>query len=303
MTGAAPTEARPLLGVFWMLVTGVLFVAVQTTVKAIGPDIPAAQSAFLRFLIGLVFVAPMLWGLREVRIGRRDIGLFVLRGVVHTLGVVCWFYAMTQITIAEVTAMNFLAPIYVTIGAAMFLGEPIRARRIAAIVVAMLGALVILRPGVREIGPGHLAMAVTGLSLGASYLMAKLLSGRYSAATVVAMMSLVVTILLAPFAWAVWVPPTLEQTGLMFAVAFFATVSHYTMTLAFRAAPLSVTQPVTFLQLIWATALGALVFAEPVDIWVIAGGCIIIAAVSFITWREAMLKRETVAPPHVATKL
>lgn len=74
-------------------------------------------------------------------------------------------------------------------------------------------------------------------------------------------------------------------------MALFATAGHYTMTLAFAAAPVTVTQPVTFLQLVWAVALGAILFAEPVDPWVIAGGSLILAAVVFITWREAVLKR------------
>ncbi len=74
------------------------------------------------------------------------------------------------------------------------------------------------------------------------------------------------------------------------------------MTLAFAAAPLTVTQPVTFLQLVWATALGALVFAEPIDIWVIIGGLVILGSVTFITWREAMLNRQ-ITPASPATKL
>jgi drug/metabolite transporter (DMT)-like permease len=64
------------------------------------------------------------------------------------------------------------------------------------------------------------------------------------------------------------------------------------MTLAFRAAPLAVTQPVTFLQLIWSVSIGALFFGEPADHWVVAGGAMILAAVSFITWREARDKRK-----------
>ena len=78
-------------------------------------------------------------------------------------------------------------------------------------------------------------------------------------------------------------------------VACFATAGHYTMTLAFAAAPLTVTQPVTFLQLVWAVLLGALVFDEGFDGWVILGGTIIMAAVSFITWREAVARRREAA--------
>jgi drug/metabolite transporter (DMT)-like permease len=92
----------------------------------------------------------------------------------------------------------------------------------------------------------------------------------------------------------------LAQLAWLFLVAIFATIGHFTMTLAFRAAPMTVTQPVTFLQLVWATILGAAVFSEPVDGWVVLGGVIILASVSFIAWRESVLKRRAIAPP--ATK-
>ena len=85
------------------------------------------------------------------------------------------------------------------------------------------------------------------------------------------------------------------QLGWLFLVAVFATIGHLTMTLAFRAAPMTVTQPVTFLQLVWASTLGALVFAEPIDRYVVLGGLVIFASVSFITWREAVLKRRALA--------
>ena len=94
--------------------------------------------------------------------------------------------------------------------------------------------------------------------------------------------------LVAPVAWVVWVPIGWVDLGWLFVCALFATLGHYTMTLAFRAAPLAVTQPVTFLQLVWATALGVIVFNEPIDGFVVLGGTLIIISVSFITWREAI---------------
>ena len=81
----------------------------------------------------------------------------------------------------------------------------------------------------------------------------------------------------------------------MFVVACIATAGHYTMTLAFANAPVSVTQPVVFLQLVWSVTVGALFFGEPADTWVILGGAVIIAATTFIAIREAMLKRRSPA--------
>ena len=298
----AQTHNRPVAGVIWMLVTGVMFVAVTAIVKYVGSELPAAEAAFLRYLLGLVFLIPMIGPIRRAKLTPRALKLFGFRGVVHTLGVTLWFYAMTQISIAEVTAMNYLAPVYVTIGAAFFLGEKLALRRILAVVAALVGAMVILRPGFRELSPGHFAMLITAVMFAGSYLTAKVMADEVSPAVVVGMLSITVTIGLAPLAAMVWVTPTLEQLGWMFLLACFATAGHYSMTLAFQAAPVTVTQPVTFLQLFWAVLLGALVFDEAIDGWVIFGGLIILAAVSFITWREAMLKRAT-TPPVPATKV
>ncbi|WP_411890199.1 DMT family transporter [Yoonia sp. SDW83-1] len=294
--------SHPLKGIFWMVVTGFNFVAVTAIVKHVGDDLPAAQAAFLRYILGLVFLIPMIRPILAARLTPRQLRLFGLRGLVHTVAVILWFFAMTRIPIAEVTAMNYLSPIYITLGAALFLGEKLPPRRLAAVIVALIGALIILRPGVKVIDPGHIAMLGTAIGFAAGYLIAKQLSGEVSAVVVVGMLSITVTIGLAPFALAVWVTPTLGQLGWMFLVACFATAGHYTMTLAFAAAPLTVTQPVTFLQLVWAVLLGYLAFGEAVDAWVILGGAIIMAAVSFITWREALARR-AITPVVNATKV
>lgn len=297
MRGMA-AQNRPLTGVIWMVLTGLNFVAVTAIVKHIGNDVPAAQGAFLRYLLGLVFLIPMIRPIVAAHLTRRQIKLFAARGVVHTIAVILWFFAMARIPIADVTAMNYLSPVYVTLGAALILKEPLPPRRLAAVVMALIGAVIILRPGFREIDTGHIAMLGTALMFAAGYLIAKQLSGEVSAAVIVGMLSITVTIGLAPFAWTVWVHVSMANVGWLFLVACFATAGHLTMTMAFAAAPLTVTQPVTFLQLIWAVALGALFFAEPLDGWVVFGGAVIMASVSFITWREALAKRRITPVAH-----
>ncbi|MDC1399616.1 DMT family transporter [Yoonia sp.] len=295
-------QSRPVVGIFWMVFTGLMFVAVTAVVKHIGSDVPAAQAAFLRYVLGLVFLLPMIKPILAAHLTGRQKKLFWARGAVHTLAVILWFFAMARIPIAEVTAMNYLSPVYVSLGAALFLGEKLPPRRLAAVIMALIGAMIILRPGMKEVEIGHIAMLGTAVFFAAGYLIAKQLSGEVSAAVVVSMLSITVTVGLAPFAAAVWITPTLEQLGWLFLVACFATAGHYSMTLAFAAAPLTVTQPVTFLQLVWAVLLGAVVFGEAVDGWVIFGGAVIMASVTFITWREAVARRR-ITPAAVETKV
>lgn len=286
-----------------MLAAGVSFVVMTALVKSMGSAMHPIQAAFLRYLLGTVFVLPALRPIISANLTARHWRLFGLRGMVHAVGVMLWFFAMTQIPLAEVTAMNYLTPIYVTLGAVFFLGEVMAGRRIAAIMVALLGALIILRPGFREVSAGHLAMLGTSLMLGASYLLAKVTVDELSAGIVLAQLSIWVTLALAPFAALVWTAPGLTDLGMLFLVALTATAGHYFMTLALKAAPVAVTQPVTFLQLVWSISIGWLIFAEPVDLWVVAGGTLILGAVSFITWREAVLKRRALTPVNIAPKL
>lgn len=290
---ASPQSNRPVEGIVWMLVTGLNFVAVTGIVRYLGTDLPAAQGAFIRFLWGIVFLAPSLFLAFRSGLPRGAMPLFGLRGALHTVAVILWFYAMARIPVAEVTAIGYLNPIVVTVGAALLLGEALAFRRIAAIGVALVGALIVLRPGLRELEAGHVAQLGAAVSFGLSYLVAKRLAGLAPAGVIVAVLSLTVTVGLLPFALAVWVPVSLAQVGWLGLVAVFATAGHYTMMRAFAAAPLTVTQPVTFLQLVWASLLGALVFGEAVDPFVLAGGAVIIAAITYITWREARLARAT----------
>lgn len=283
--------------------TGFCFVAVTALVKYMGPRLPPVEMAFLRYLLGLVFLIPAVRSLRQAHLTKRQWGLFGIRGLVHGGGVMLWFYAMVRIPIADVTAMNYLAPVYVTIGAALFLGETLAFRRIMAVLMALVGAVIILRPGFREISSGHFAMLGAAVVFGGSYLTAKVMADEVKPAVVVAMLSIFVTLVLTPFAIMQWVTPTVGDLALLFCVACFAVAGHYTMTLAFAAAPLTVTQPVTFSQLVWAVLVGYLFFDETIDIWVVIGGLVILGSVVFITWREAVLKRGETTPPVNATKM
>lgn len=297
-----PNYGRPWVGICWMLLTGFLFVGVTGIVRYVGSDVPAPEAAFIRYAFGTLFILPFM-GTKWTQVLTGGLfGVFALRGLCHAMGVILWFYAMARIPIAEVTAIGYLAPIYIAIGAAVFLGEKLAARRIAAIIAAFIGAMVILRPGIQEISNGQLAQVMAAPLFAVSYLVAKRLTARANPSLVVGMLSIFVTIGIAPFAYAVWITPSLTEVMWLATVGVLATTGHFTMTKAIHAAPLAVTQPVTFLQLIWATILGLVMFGEAVDFWVLLGGGIIISAVSFISYREWVLSRREKTPAALAIK-
>ncbi len=297
MTSAyiARSEGSPVIGIGWMVAAGLCFVGMTVMIKAVGAALPAAQTALLRFALGLPFLLPMLPALLRARITPRHWRLLGLRAVLHSAGVGLWFYAIARIPLGDMTAINYLNPIWVTVGAALLMGERLPPRRLAAVGAAFLGALVVLRPGVREIDPGHIAMLGTAMLIASGYLVVKRLSSELAPEVIVAMLSLMVPLALAPFAFTVWETPGLAALLQLTMAAGLGTAGHYAMTRAFAAAPLTVTQPVTFLQLVWAVLIGAVAFGEPVDPFTVLGGAIIMGSVMFITWREARARRAAIA--------
>ncbi len=288
---AAERAAGNLRGIAWMLLTGLLFVCVTGIVRHLGTDMAAVQAAFLRYVFGLFLILPVLIRQRGIQVIPRRMGLYALRGVVHGVAVMLWFVAMARIPIAQVTALGYTAPIFTTIGAALFLGETLRARRIGAVLVAFGGAMIIVRPGIEEVSLGAIAQLTAAPLFAASFILAKKLTETESSSTIVAYLSVFVTLVLLPPALMVWRTPTWEELAWLFMTAVLATLGHYTLTRAFQAADLAVTQPVSFLQLIWATLLGFYVFGEQPDVWTWVGGGVVVASATYISHREARARR------------
>jgi drug/metabolite transporter (DMT)-like permease len=274
-------------GVAWMALTGLLFVAVTGIVRHLGSDMNPIQAAFIRYAMGVVIMAPLLLRVRWSRLApRRRLGMYLARGIVHGAAVMLWFYAMAHIPIAEVTALGFTAPIFTTIGAALFLGERVRARRIGAVLVGFAGAMIILRPGIAAIDPGAIAQLIAAPLFAASFILAKKLTETDSSGVIVGVLTVIVTLMLLGPAMLVWRTPTLGELGWLFATASFATAGHLTLTQAFRSAEITVTQPVAFLQLIWATLLGFYVFGEQPDLFTWIGAAVIVSSATYIAHRE-----------------
>ncbi len=278
-------------GIAWTVVSGLLFVGVTAIVRHIGDELNPIQSAFIRYAFGIPLLAPFFLRHGLPNLKTAHLGLNALRGLLHGIGVMLWFFAMTQIPIADVTALSFTAPIYVTIGAALFLGERFRLRRLVAVVIAFLGTLVIVRPGLIEIEWGTAAQLIAAPLFAGSMLIAKHLTRDGNAADIVAYMSIFVTLTLLPPALYVWQTPTWTQIGWLALTSVFATAGHVALTRAYQATDITVTQPISFLQLVWAVLLGYFLFAETPDLWTIVGGFIIVASASYIAHREARARR------------
>jgi len=275
-----------LRGIVWMLLTGVLFVGVTVTVRYLGTNMNPVQAAFIRYCFGILMILPLLSraGVFSLTPGR--LGFHALRGLMHGGGVMLWFLAMSRIPIAEVTALGFTTPIFATLGAAVFLSERLKSYRVVAVVLGFIGALLILRPGFRVIDIGALAQLGAAPLFACSYLMAKSATRRESSAMIVVLLSVFCTLILALPALLVWRTPTIEELMLLGLTALLATSGHYCMTRALKAADVSAVQPFTFLQLVWATILGLVLFGERPDLWIWLGGAVIVGSATWMAHQE-----------------
>lgn len=286
-----------------MLLTGLMFACVTGVIRYLGSDMPAIQGAFIRYAIGTLMIAPLFlrnWtGIPE----RKTLQLYAVRGLIHGVAVILWFFAMARVPMAEVTALGYVAPIFVTIGAALFLGERLHLRRLFGVGAGFVGAMVIIRPGFEEINLGQLAQLSAAPLFAASFIIAKKLTAQENSSMIVGLLSVGCTLTLLPGAILQWRPPTVEEIGWLSLSALLATTGHFTLSKAFAAAPITVTQPLSFLQLVWATVIGVMLFGEPIDPFVVLGSLIVVSAVTYISHREIQARKHASTPPAVATKV
>lgn len=274
-------------GLIWVALGGLFFVVFVAIVRYIGNELHALETAFIRYALSIVVLAPIFLrhGLRPFR--SQHIAQHAFRGFVHAIAVMLWFYAATKIPLAEVTALSFISPIFVAIGASLFLGERLTVRRIAVIIIGIFGVMIILRPGVAAIHVGAIAMLVAAPLFATSKILTKSLVRYDSTTTIVVYLSIFSTLTMAVPAWFVWQTPTLHEFFWLFGTAFFATISHLCITRGLTSVDITVAQPVEFLQLVWSTLLGIIIFSEQPSIWVWIGAGIIVASATYIARYES----------------
>ena len=281
-------------GIFWMIITGILFCAMTACVKTMGTSLSASQSGFIRYVFGLIILAPFCLKLDLKDLRKKVLSVLILRGSIHSLAVIAWFYAIARIPMADVTALYYLVPIFVMVGASYFFNEQLSVIRGSCIIIAFFGTIIILRPGLREISLGHLSMLLATIAFGISFLLAKKVTSDVKPIMIVFMLTLIVTIWLAPIAFIQWRDPPFQDLIKLALVAAFATSAHLTMYIAFKTTPLNITQPIVFLDLVWAVLVGLIVFGERIDVWVLVGGSLIVIAISLLGWHDIKSKNQAI---------
>ena len=275
----------------WMVLGGFLFSLLNTIARDLTLHLDVYQSQFLRYLFGLLVILPWVW--RDGWRAYKPVNLAgqFWRGGVHTLGLVLWFTALPQISLADMTAIGFTGPIFIMLGAAWFLGEPMRKDRWIAAIIGFSGVLVVVLPKMSGDGGWYnLVMLASAPVFAASFLITKALTRYEKPGVIVLWQALTVTVLSLPMAIPNWQMPSPMQWLAFAATGVLGTLAHYCLTRAFALADISATQSLRFLDLVWASVLGWLVFGDVPSQSTWLGAFVILWATVWIARREGRRK-------------
>ena len=278
-------------GLLYMLMATVVLACMHGLVRYLGDDLHPFVIAFYRNLFGLVAILPLVFraGLSGLR--TRHPKLMLLRSLSGIVAMLTWFYGLSKVPTAEATALSFTAAIFSALVAYLMLGEKMRRHRWFAIFGGFIGVIVVLQPNTDNYNPYMLLILVSCVFWGLSVTLVKLLTQTDSTTSIVAWMSILLTILSLPPALFYWQWPSLEQYLLLGIMGVLATLGHLGMTQALSLADTTAVMSIDFMRLIWAAIIGAFFFSDAFDIYTWIGAAIIFASGLYIIFRESQVRK------------
>ncbi|WP_299348829.1 DMT family transporter [uncultured Shimia sp.] len=303
---------NPIRGIALKLISVLLFSIMASCIKAASAHVPPGEAVFFRSIFALPVIFGWLLLRRELRTGLKTdnvMGHF-WRGVIGTTAMALGFSALGLLSLPEVTAIGYAAPLLVVVFAAMFLGEQVRLFRLSAVGLGLLGVMIVLYPRLSSLsGENRDAVAALGavLTLGSATFMAlaqihirRLVQTEKTSAIVFyfTLSSALLSLLTLPFGW---VMPTGYEALLLVAAGLLGGIAQIFLTSAYRFAPASTVAPFDYASMLLAIVIGYFIFAETPTIHTLAGAALIICAGVLIIWRERQLglkrgARKTLTP-------
>lgn len=274
-----------------VLVGSAIFALNDTVVKVLGLSMNPVQMGLFRYVFGFLFLLPTFLRHSIDSYATRCLHIHLGRSVIAGIGQVGLFYAVVHMHLADVTAIAFSRPLFLTVLAVVFLGEVVSGRRWTATAVGFVGVLIMVRPG------SHGLDWTALIAVGSSCLFAiGLMLVRYMARTEPAHRILFyyhvgsAAALAGPALW-FWTDPTAAEWGMLFLVSAFTTLGMVCFVRGFMMGEASIVGPMEYVRLVYAALLGYFLFAEVPDIWTGVGALVIVAATIYIARREALEAR------------
>lgn len=276
----------PLRGILLMLLATVFFSSMHASIRHVSAGLHPFEIAFFRNVFGLLVVAPWFirYGLTPLK--TNNLRLHFLRGILNIASMLAFFYALSITPLADVAALTFTAPIFATVLAILIYREGVPPARWAAILLGFGGTIVILQPGVQEVGLGPALAVSAALTWAVALMVIKKLAHTESTVTITSyMMVMLIPMSLVPAVF-VWRWPNGGEWLWLIAIGMLGTMGHLFMNQAIKEAPTHVVMPIDFVRLIWVAIIGFVFFDEIPDAFTWTGGAMICAGGIHIAYSE-----------------
>jgi drug/metabolite transporter (DMT)-like permease len=287
-----------LRGALWMLASAVLFTAMTTLIKYLGPGYPAALQTFYRQLAGVLILLPLM--ARDWRGTFRTTrpGILIFRSSAGVLAMILGFYAYQEMPLADANALSFTRTLWLVPLAGLVLREPIGPVRIAAAVAGFAGVLIMLRPGAEgahALGWPAAAALASALLFALTITGMKVMTRDHSPFTLLVYAAVLGLVFSLPPALFVWRWPSLPDLGLLAAMGVIGTLTQGCYIKGMEAGEAAVMAPIDYTRLVFAVLAGFLLFHEIPKTTTLIGAAVVIAATLFISIREHQLSRRAAA--------
>ena len=297
MASPAPSasSAAPVLSILMLIVTGGVLAGMDVTAKYLALEVPILMVLWGRYFFhtAINFTVYSVKGRSLYFLRARRPGLQLIRAAALFGATSFMYVAITLMPLGDAAAIQFMAPVLVTVISGLFLGEHVGPRRIAAVVVAFIGVVLVARPGSGVLGWAALLPLVTAVLLAIYMVMTRYIRGKddpdattfYSTAAGALALSLVVVFewqALSPFQW-----------GLMVTMGAAGALGHLLLVKAFHSAEASLLAPFTYSQVVGAIIWGYVVFGDVPSVWAASGAALIIGSGIYVWYRETWGRRKT----------
>ena len=286
-----PPLTTPILAALLMIGAMICFSTMSAFIKLAAEQLHSLEVVFFRNFLAFLMMVPWLILQGPGVMKTRRIGLYTARSLFNIVGMAAGFTAITLIPLAEATALSFTAPLFATIGAALVLGEVVRARRITALAIGFAGMLIVLRPGMEAVSTGALLALLNSVTIAITIIIVKKLTDTERPETIVTYMALLQSPMALIPALYFWIWPDPITWLWLIGLAGAGTAGHLMYTKAIQLAEITQIQPLDFIRLPLIAVIGYFIFDELPTIWTWIGGAVIFASTAYVTHREAQLAR------------
>jgi drug/metabolite transporter (DMT)-like permease len=288
---------RPFRGIALIIFSTIFLASSDAMAKYLTKSLPAAEIAWIRFLVFLLIMGPMVLAAGKPNAMRSTRPLVqVFRGLALLSSSIFFIVGLGHLPIAEAAATAFIAPVFVTGLSMVFLGEKVGMRRWAATMMGLFGVLVVVRPGTAAFDPAAIFPILSALGWAVALVLTRKISGADREITTMAFTALVGFLVMSVVVPFYWIMPNTTQIMLGVGIGVAATVGHWIVVLAFRYADASVLAPFSYIQLVWVTLIGFFIFGEVPDAVTFTGAAIIIASGVYTAHRERVRRAQISVP-------